>query len=106
MLPKILNDSTKFLGEAEGRFVLARDLKGWKNSRFVMDVGSGKKEATEDIVRLETKVFCVKDGVPKLRTSGKFINSVDDWLEFAHGVTSPFFRELMLPGLMQKFSEG
>ena len=40
--PDILNDAQRFAGDAEGRFIFSRELKGWKGSRFVLDIGSGK----------------------------------------------------------------
>lgn len=104
-LPSILRDTTRFVGEPQGRFVFVRDLKGWKNSRFVMDFGSGKRDGTEDIVRLETKIQSDRSGVPEFKTYGKFMNELDRWLEFAHGTTSPFFKEFILPEVMTKFSE-
>jgi hypothetical protein len=104
-LPRILNDQTRFAGEPEGRFLFTRALKGWKNTRFVMDLGSGKRDATEDIVRLETKVLCDGPGVPHFKSSGKFMSEPDGWLEFAHGITSLFFKEFILPDVMKKFSE-
>jgi uncharacterized protein (TIGR04255 family) len=101
--PPMLNDRNVFSGDAEGRIAITRDLKGWKKSRFSLDLASGTKGGSEDIVRLETKVQCEGAGVLALKTSAKFIKALDGWLEFAHGVTRPFFKEFVTPELMQKF---
>jgi hypothetical protein len=100
-LPKILKDEKLFSGEA----ALWRGLKGWKSSRLSLDIGTGKKGGSEDIVRSETKVQSDGVGVPVLKNPGKFMRELDHWLEFAHGLTRPFFKELVLPDLMQKFEE-
>lgn len=101
--PKMLRDEKVFAGDAAGRVVFVRGLRGWKNSRFHLDITTAKKGGTEDIVRTETKVQCDGVGVPALKNPAKFMKDIDKWLEFAHGVTSPFFKELVLPNLMQKF---
>src|SRR5262249_36827941 len=54
--PKMLTDSKVFSGDANGRFLFSRGLNGWKDSQFSVDLGTGKRAGTEDIVRLETKV--------------------------------------------------
>lgn len=102
-LPTMLNNRKIFSGGAEGRFSFVRDLKGWKPSRFVLDIGSGKN-AEEDIVHLTTKVTCAAPGVPKLRGNAtSFVGEVNEWLEFAHDITSPLFEELIRPEIMKKF---
>jgi uncharacterized protein (TIGR04255 family) len=103
-LPKILTDRELFAGDAEGRFIFARDLKGWKNSRFIMDIGSGKS-GDEEVVRLETKVQCEDAGVPGLTMPARFMRETETWLNFAHGITSPFFKQFVLPHVMRKFEE-
>jgi uncharacterized protein (TIGR04255 family) len=105
-LPDMLIDKTRFSGETIGRIALSRALKGWKNSRFFVDIGSGKRAGgAEDIVRLETKVQCEGTGVPALKGPAGFLRNLNKWLEFAHGLTRPFFKEFVLPDLMQKFAE-
>jgi uncharacterized protein (TIGR04255 family) len=104
-LPAMLNDRERFSGQADGRIIVRRNLKEWKNSSFIMDFASGKNtETNEDIARLETKVVCGGAGVPKFTKSHpKFIREVMNWLQFARGITSPFFKQFMRPELMAKF---
>ncbi len=101
--PKLLTDTTLFSGDANGRFLIVRTLKQRKSSQFLMDLGTGKKEGVEDIIRLETKVKTDGAGVPTLKTPAKFFREVDEWLEFAHGITSPFFKDFLVRDVMQKF---
>jgi hypothetical protein len=102
-LPKILMDGGRFSGDATGRLLVSRPLKGRKDSQFVMDIAAGKRDGAEDVVRLETKVTTEGAGVPTLKSHSKFIKDVDDWAEFAHGVTSPFFKGFLVPEVMQMF---
>jgi hypothetical protein len=103
----MLDDRTLFAGQADGRLVFRRNLKDWKASAFIVDFGSGKNSETgENIARLETKVICREAGVPKFAKShSKFISDVNNWLEFAHGITSPFFKDFVLPDVMSKFEQ-
>jgi len=102
-LPPMLDNRKLFEGDPTGRFAFQRKLKGWANSIFSLDFGSGQKETKESIVRLETKIITKGDGVARLQTPLKFLREIDDWLEFAHGITSPFFKDFILPPVMQKF---
>jgi uncharacterized protein (TIGR04255 family) len=105
-LPPMLNDRKLFEGDPVGRFGLTRRLKCWEGSTFMLDFASSKTpDNKEDVIRLESKVSCNERGVPKLKTNTKFLQDVDQWLEFAHGITSPFFKALLLPEIMDKFKE-
>ena len=104
-LPKMLTNTKVFAGDPDGRFILTHHLKTWKDARFAIDIGSGKTANSEEIIRMETRVTCEGAGIPVLRTPAKFLRELDDWLEFAHGITSPFFKEFVLPNVMQKFEE-
>jgi len=105
-LPEMLNNPEIFSGDAEGRFIFRRSLKGLKNNIFDVDVASAKKNDTrDDVVQMTSRVFCDGAGVPKFTSAKKFVSDVGDWLEFAHGITSPFFRQFILPDIMTKFAE-
>ena len=55
-LPKILTSRDVFSGEAAGRVLFQRDLKGYKSSVFTVDLASAKHSETgEDVVRMESK---------------------------------------------------
>jgi uncharacterized protein (TIGR04255 family) len=105
-VPVFADLARQFAGEYGGRIILQRQLKGWKDTRFQFDIGSGKRKQ-DAIVRMETKVRTEKSGMPPLRSANhrSFLNQIGQWLEFAHGITSPFFKELIRPELMQKFEQ-
>jgi hypothetical protein len=88
--------------EVKGRIVLHALVKKWKDTQFILDLGSGSRGGAEDIVRLETKVVTQAAGVPKMQPS-KFLKDLDRWLEFAHGLTSPFFKKFVTDNVMSKF---
>jgi uncharacterized protein (TIGR04255 family) len=105
-LPPMLKDRKVIAGNPNGRFAFHGDLKGWENSKIIFDLAAGRNEQTkEDVVRMETKIISTDAGVPKAKKKVSFFRSVDNWLEFAHGITSPLFKELVLPEAMQKFAE-
>lgn len=88
--------------EVKGRISLHASTKKWKETQFIFDLASGSRGGTEDIVRLETKVVTQAAGVPKMQAS-KFLKDLDRWLEFAHGLTSPFFEQFVTDTVMSKF---
>jgi uncharacterized protein (TIGR04255 family) len=103
-LPGMLNDKALFWGAAAGRLKFQRHLRGRKNSLFVVDVGSGSTTDTkEDIVRMESKVTSAAAGVPPLNGAKQFLKALDEWMEFAHSITSPFFKQSLSKEVMSKF---
>lgn len=100
--PQLLSDRSVFENDTKGRILLGRDAKKWKSSHFTVDVGSGRRMG-EEIIRLESKVVTVRDGVPKLRKQKLFLAEVEKWLEFAHNITSPFFVRFVGTAAMKKF---
>jgi len=103
--PPMFGDATVFSGPSSGRLLIARNLRAWKSSQFSIDLGSGQRK-DEPILRSETKVFTSNDGVPALTSRHqRFLTEIEKWLEFAHGVTSPFFKELVSEAAMAKFKE-
>ena len=77
-------------------------MKKAKATLFLLDIGSAKTK-TEKTIRMESKVRSVGKDVPKLKSKPKFIKDVSEWLERAHSITSPFFKQLIKPELLQKF---
>lgn len=105
-LPPMLSDRNAFSGKPEGRLLFRRDVKGWKDTIFSFDIGSATgNENQEEIIRLETKVTTGQSGIMALKTPATFVKNVEKWLDFAHGITSPFFKQLVLPETMAKFSK-
>jgi uncharacterized protein (TIGR04255 family) len=106
VLPSMLTDPKIFAGDPGGRFVFQGNLKLRKDSIFVVDMATGRNNVrNDDIIRLESKVVSKDGGVPKLRNASQFITEVGKWLEFAHGITSPFFRSFVSPAIMAKFED-
>lgn len=103
-VPDLLRDKDVFSDLFQGRLLLQRELKGWKSSQFISDIGSAQR-GNEKIIRLETKVVTTGDGVPTLTAEKSFQNQVEEWLEFAHGLTSPYFKEVVSDKAMDKFNE-
>jgi hypothetical protein len=107
-LPPMLADRKRFAPDVAGRMILQMDLKERKGSKLVLDLGSAQNNLTkeEDIVRLETKVLTAGDGVPQYKTRSKFISDVVEWLDFAHDIHSPLFKELISAEVLKNFRIG
>jgi hypothetical protein len=101
-IPAFMQDPQRFSGDLEGRFIVGRAAQGWKSSNFSLDFGSviANKERA---LRLETKVVTIDEGVPRLAAPSQFVSGVAKWLDFAHDLTSPFFKEFIRKELMAKF---
>jgi len=101
-IPAFVQDPKRFSGELGGRFIVGRAAQAWKRSNFSLDFASVTVKE-QQALRLETKVVTIEDGVPRLGTPSQFVSGVAKWLEFAHGLTSPFFREFVREELMRQF---
>ena len=101
--PPFVYDLALFLEEPlQGRFALQGVLRGWPNSAFAIEVASATNTKTSrPAFRLQSKVATEAAGLPKLDAS--FRGRVTKWLEFAHGLTSPFFRSFINGNLMSQF---
>lgn len=103
-LPPILGNKEMFWGNVAGRVVFQRSIRDRKDSLFEAELASAQNAGTnEAVIKLESKVRSTGGGVPALKNNKKFISDVGDWLEFAHDVTSPFFKDFVLPEFMKKF---
>jgi uncharacterized protein (TIGR04255 family) len=103
-LPDVLFDRNMFWGDASGRFFFQRSLRGRKDSTFAIDLSSGRNMATkQDVLQLVSRVASSGVGVPPLGGTTPFLKQIGDWLEFAHNVTSPFFKHFILKDVMDKF---
>jgi uncharacterized protein (TIGR04255 family) len=103
-LPQMLDDKGVFWGNPSGRFSFARGLRERKDSVFSVDLATGRNNDTkEDVIRMESKVTSSGRGVPVLNTDRAFIAQMGKWLEYSHGITSPFFKDFILPDVMKKF---
>jgi hypothetical protein len=103
--PPFLQQGRYFDGEFTGRLAFQRAAKAWKGSEFSMEFGAVTLTAkAERAFRLETKVVTSTEAVPKLaKDHTQFLSAVAKWLEFAHGLTSPFFKEFVKHELMAHF---
>lgn len=56
-MPALLEKPELFWGDATGRFLISRNLRGNKKSQFLMELGSGQNATTkEDLVQVVSKV--------------------------------------------------
>ena len=103
-LPPMMKDKKLLRGNAFGRFSFQSELKERKDSLLSFDVGSGKNlESNEDLIRMETKITSKAEGIPNFKDAASFIKEVGIWLEFAHDITSPLFKQIVTADVMTKF---
>lgn len=102
-VPEFLNDSRIFNGIQSGRFLCSYEVKGQKGTVFWLDFASGA-HAGHRMIRLESKVNTTFDKPRSVGQREKFLTRLDKWLDDAHDITSPFFRALVRPEIMEKFS--
>lgn len=103
-LPEFLKNRQMFWADPMGRFFYQRTLRERKDSSFAFDLSSAKSAETKDeIIQLVSRVSATGRGVPLLKTPGAFVVEVRKWLDFAHGVTSPFFKSFVKSEVMRKF---
>jgi uncharacterized protein (TIGR04255 family) len=106
-LPEMLTDKKRFEQDVKGRFLYRARLKAKKHSELQLDLGAGKDTQTgEELVRMETKVFSLASDVPPLGNSSKSRKAIDSWLEMAHGITSPLFKQIIKPTALAKYRIG
>ncbi len=100
--PPFLEDPARFDEHLQGRVIFTRSPKGRADTVFTMDFGTvlrGEQRA----LRLETKVVTTGKEVPILRSPNQFLEELGEWLDFAHGLTSPFFKSFVTTDLMKRF---
>jgi uncharacterized protein (TIGR04255 family) len=104
-LPKLFTDPNHFWGDPSGRFSVQSALRGRKDSNFVVDIVPGQTTDANkrDIIQLTSRVMSTGIGVPVATNSRAFFTALSGWLEFAHDITSPFFKQFILPNIMKKF---
>jgi uncharacterized protein (TIGR04255 family) len=103
-LPPMMKNKKLLRGNSVGRFNFQSELKDRKSSHLLFEVGSGKNLVSdEDIIRMETKIVSKADGVPSFENAASFVKDVGIWLEFAHGITSPLFKQVIIGDVMAKF---
>jgi uncharacterized protein (TIGR04255 family) len=95
-LPEMLADKNLFEPDVKGRFVYHAKLKGFKHSELLLDLAAGtNRDTDEELVRMESKVTSTGSDVPSLGGNSKAMKVMDSWLERAHGITSPLFKQLI-----------
>jgi uncharacterized protein (TIGR04255 family) len=101
--PSVL-DKREFWADTTGRLFLQRNVRGEKETIFTMDLASAHRtETKQNIIQLISRVLTVGVGIPRRKSSDAFIKDVSEWLEMAHGLTSPFFKEFISPSILEKF---
>jgi uncharacterized protein (TIGR04255 family) len=104
--PTFLDDSKKFWGDATGNLLFQKDLRDRKGSVFVVNVASGKRaDSNDNLIQVLSKVASSTPGVPVLKNHRTFIKDVGNWLDFAHNILSPFFKEFIPAEVIAKFKQ-
>ncbi len=94
---------TEKLGAPEaGQVGFAFPVKGAKGTQFSFAISNALVKDVKSIVLL-TRVTTKQDdgGIPK--SFEKLVSHVDRWLEDAHAITSPFFKDFVSQDLMKAF---
>lgn len=99
---KPLIDSNLFEGAVGGRLQLSRRIKGEKAMLFLLDLASGTVGGQKGVV-MTTKVFTRDDNLQLPKNAPARQKYLSNWLDKAHAVTSPFFRNFVSESLMQRF---
>lgn len=100
--PPFLEDGTRFHPRLASRVIFNAKPILWPDSVFIVDFGTVVRDGQE-AVRLESKVLTTGDSVPAISTKQKYLANLQEWLEFAHGITSPFFKAFIAATLMRRF---
>ena len=105
-LPAMLNDSKIVTGNADGRFVFERPLRLRRIRSCCWILAQARTVKWAGASSEWKPRFCPgMREIAAYRQTGQFIKALDDWLEFAHDVTSPFFKQFIRPEIMAKFQE-
>jgi hypothetical protein len=73
-----------------------------KNSHFSFVIANGTTRDKSSII-LESKFITRSESINFGKTSPSRLQYISKWLEIAHGVTSPFFKQFISQSLMQEF---
>jgi len=73
-----------------------------KDSSLIVRIANATVKDKKCIL-LESKVIAKADPISLGKTLATRLKYISDWLEGAHSLTSPFFKEFVNPSLMKKF---
>jgi uncharacterized protein (TIGR04255 family) len=102
--PAFLRNPERFEANMPTRVVFNAISRGRKDTQFVVDFGTVLQEGRAAF-SLENKVVTRDAGVPTFDTKRRFLSGLEKWLEFAHALTSPFFKSFVRPELMDQFEK-
>lgn len=77
-------------------------ISNLRNSNFSFRIADGKIKGSESML-LESGVITRSDSINFGKTLPRRLQFINDWLEAAHNLTSPFFKEFVSQSLMKKF---
>ena len=86
-----------------GQLALNFKTKLPKNGTFAMMIGTAKRDGIPSII-MQTKVISKGDPLPAGKSTADQIKFVKKWLDDSHAVTSSYFKGVIEPSLMRKFS--
>jgi uncharacterized protein (TIGR04255 family) len=93
--------SGKLQSIANGQLTLSFPVKGMGETLFVIAIGSGLSQGIKSVI-MESKII-TKLGKSDIE-QGQTVKGLSQWLESAHDISSPFFKEFIKDQLMKKFS--
>lgn len=100
-LPNFLK--TKPIGKSPKASLLFEfPVSGVKNSHFSFLIANGTSKDKSSII-LESKFITRSDSINFGKTTESRLQYISRWLEGAHSVTSPFFKQFISQSLMQEF---
>jgi uncharacterized protein (TIGR04255 family) len=99
-LPKFW-DSQKLKKQRRGRIQIEADTK-LPGTVFFIDLTTAKREATP-VIRLEIKILSRGDKLLAAQNSRSFSKKLTEWMEAAHNLTSPAFKELVSENAFEQF---
>jgi uncharacterized protein (TIGR04255 family) len=101
-LPPFLVDRSLLGVEKRMRVQCDADVKGMANTIFAVDLGSARR-GDKPVIRLESKVVSKADKVISVGRPASFQKKLGEWLEKAHCVSSPFFKDFIVEDVFSKF---
>jgi uncharacterized protein (TIGR04255 family) len=100
IVPEFLTNGKQFGPLNGGRVQLSWPVRGEQDTQFNLDYASALKE-TKNVIQLSSKVVTIGKGLPK--TAASLPSFVDNWLEAAHDLLSPFFKQFVRPETLDRF---
>jgi uncharacterized protein (TIGR04255 family) len=101
-LSPFLNKKSAFERDKRMRIQVDADVKGMKDTIFVLELGTAERESTP-VIRLESKVITRSERVIQIGSPKMANEKTREWLRKSHDITSPFFKDFIKEEILTKF---